>query len=103
MSGRQESLLSRRRFHFKHAAKLFQGFSFNQIDVAGASYSLFFLFHPLLLFLWSLVSPNSSSCTIPTTEAVAIQHTSDGAKERAIVPTGLTSLLSIDWKAEREK
>lgn len=49
------------------------------------------------------MSPNSSSCTIPTTEAVAIQPTSDGAEERAIVPAGLTALLSIDWKAERRK
>lgn len=60
------------------------------------------MFHPLLqaLSLSSLMSPNSSSRTIPTTEAVAIQPTSDGAEERAIVPAGLTLAL-IYWLESR--
>lgn len=57
-----------------------------------------FFFSPLLLslsglFPSSLMSSNSSSCTIPTTEEVAIQAPSDGAEERAIVWAGSYLLI----------
>lgn len=68
-----------------------------QSDMTGSAYSFLFLFHPLL----PLMSPNSSSCIIPTTKAVTIQPTLDGATESAIVLTGFTPVLSIDWKTER--
>lgn len=74
-----------------------------RLGAEGAPYSLYlFLFHSAPFSAVSpVVSPNSSSCTIPTTGEVAIQTTSDGAEERAIVSEGLTLLLSIDWKGEK--
>ena len=53
--------------------------------------------------LCSFWSPNSLSLPIPTSGAVPIQPTSDGAEERAIVQAGPNLALSIDWKAERGK
>lgn len=50
-----------------------------------------------------LMLSNSSSCTILTTEDVAIQPPSDGAEERAIVSPGPHSCLSINWKGENSR
>lgn len=92
---------------YKRAAPLLQKICFHQIDGWERRehltlFTSFFLFRPLSA-VSPVVSPNSSSCTIPTTGEVAIQTTSDGAEERAIVSEGLTLLLSIDWKGEKGK
>lgn len=101
------SLRGKKQILYKRAAPLLQKICFHQIDGWERSerltlFTSFFLFRPLSA-VSPVVSPNSSSCTIPTTGEVAIQTTSDGAEERAIVSEGLTLLLSIDWKGEKGK
>lgn len=78
------------------AAVIFQLINIGNIDWQEhliLSPSLLFtasLFLSFALSLHGLMSPNSSySLAIPTTVAMAIQPTSDGAKESLIVPPGL--------------
>lgn len=108
ISGGSESAWKKKQILYKRAAPLLQKkICFHQIDgwermERLTLFTSFFLFRPLSA-VSPVVSPNSSSCTIPTTGEVAIQTTSDGAEERPIVSEGLALLLSIDWKGEKGK